>query len=101
MASEPVDFFATAALRAMLMDYCGHRESLERIAELIDGFEPERLAAPDGPVRYHALLKMRNLEVEASARLATKLRLTNQSRYERFAASSASKAVVQGRKPWE
>ena len=100
-AGEPVDFFATGALRNMLADYCAHRESLERLAETINRFEPEWLTQTGGAKRYHDLLKIRDLETRASASLATKLRLTNQSRYEAKSASTASRQTLKGAKPWE
>ena len=39
------------------------------------------MADREGLQRYHALLKMRELETRGAAHLATKFRLTNQSRF--------------------
>lgn len=80
-AAEPAGFFTPGAVLGMLADYCAHREVAEKMTDMIDAFEPEWLTNKDGLTRYHSLLKMRELETRGAAHLATKLRLTNQSRY--------------------
>lgn len=101
VASEAADFFGTAALRGMLSDYCRHRASADKVSEVINVFRAEWLKNADGAKRYHGLLKMRDLETRAAADKATKLRLTNQSRYTPQAASTASRGTAKGMKPWE
>ncbi len=101
VASEALDMFGTAALRNLLMDYCRHRASGEDISGVIDTFQPEWLKNQDGARRYHSLLKMRELETRAAMSAATKLRLTNQSRYTPQAASTASRNAAKGFKPWD
>lgn len=101
VASEAADFFCTAALRGMLADYCRHRASADKVSEIINVFQAEWLKNADGAKRYHGLLKMRDLETRAAADKATKLRLTNQSRYTPQAASTASRNAAKGFKPWE
>lgn len=101
VSSEAADFFSTAALRSMLSDYCRHRASAAVVSEIIDTFKPEWLKASEGARRYYGLLKMRESETRAAASLATKLRLTNQSRYTPQAAATASKHAAKGFKPWE
>jgi hypothetical protein len=88
VGSEPADFFSTAALRGLLVDYCRHRGTAEMLNGLIASFKQE-------------LLKMRESETRAAASMATKLRLTNQSRYTPQAASTASRGTAKGFKPWE
>lgn len=100
-ASEPADFFGTAALRSLLADYCRHREAAENVSRIIDSFQPEWLKNADGAKRYHALLKMRDLETRAASGIATKLRLTNQSRYTPQAAATAARNVAKGARPWD
>lgn len=80
-AAEPAEFFTPGAVLAMLADYCAHREAAEKLTAMIDAFEAEWMATREGLARYHALLKMRELETRGAAHLATKLRLTNQSRF--------------------
>lgn len=101
VSSEAADFFGTAALRSMLADYCRHRASAKVVSEIIDTFKPEWLKAAEGAKRYYGLLKMRESETRAAASLATKLRLTNQSRYTPQAAATASRNATKGYKPWE
>jgi hypothetical protein len=101
VASEPADFFSTAALRGLLVDYCRHRGTAEMLNGLIQSFKPEWLKASEGAKRYKELLKMRENETRAAAAMATKLRLTNQSRYTPQAASTASRNTAKGFKPWE
>ena len=98
--SEAIDFFATAALRSMLADYCRHRESAEKITSIIDSFEAEWMKSVEGSKRYSNLIKMRDLETRASAGMATKLRLTNQARYTPQAAATSAKGNTNVR-PWE
>lgn len=101
VASEPADFFAGAACRAILADYCRHRDSAESISEVINGFKAEWLKSAEGSKRYHGLLKMRDLEMRAALACATKLRLTNQSRYTPQAAATASRGKARAAAPWE
>lgn len=101
VASEPADFFGTAALQAMLADYCRHRSSIDAVTSIINTFKPEWLKASEGAKRYKELLRMREMETRAAASLATKLRLTNQSRYTPQAAATASRNAAKGMKPWE
>lgn len=101
VSSEAADFFATAAQRAMLMDYCGRREALENISTVLATFKPDWLKSEEGAKRYHSLLRMRDLETRGATSLATKMRLTNQSRYDAKTASTASRNAAKGYKPWE
>lgn len=102
-AAEPAGFFATGAVLAMLADYCRHREVAEKLTAMIDAFKDEWLNGREGMSRYHTLLKMRELETRGAAFLATKLRLTNQSRYRSDKADKLSQQVPGsgGKQPWE
>jgi hypothetical protein len=101
VASEHVSFFDTAALRGMLADYCRHREAAEKVSGIVDAFQAEWLKAAEGAKRYKDLLKMRADETRAAASLATKLRLTNQSRYTPHGAAAAARNTPKIRPPWE
>lgn len=101
VASEPADFFKTAALRTMLADYCRHVEAGDILGAQIDAFDMDWLKSDDGLKRYDMLLKLRERETRSSADKATKLRLTNQSRYTPGAAATAAKREGVERKPWE
>lgn len=101
VASEARGLFNTAVLRGMLSDYCRHKESAEMVSEIIATFKPEWLKAADGAKRYASLIRMRELETRASTSFATKLRLTNQSRYTPQAAATAAKNTTAQKRPWE
>lgn len=101
VASEAPEFFRTAALRSMLADYCRHSATADLLTSQIDGFDATWLTTDDGLKRYDLLLKLRERETRSSADKATKLRLTNQSRYTPQAAATASKAQSVAKKPWE
>jgi len=99
--SEPPNYFNSEALRGLLADYCRHRESANMISEVIEQFKAEWLRNAEGSKRYRALLQMRDSETRACANLATKLRLTNQSRYTPMAAATAARNSGGGSKPWD
>lgn len=101
VASEAAGMFGTAALRALLAEYCRHTVAAAVLAEQIDAFDVDWLTSDEGLKRYDLLLKMRDRETKASADKATKLRLTNQSRYTPQAAATASKRAGAAKKPWE
>lgn len=100
-ASEDPGLFGTQAQRDMLKDYCRHRAATDKVSEVISLFQSEWLKSADGAKRYHGLLRMQDLSSRAAADKATKLRLTNQSRYTPQAAATAARNLVVGRKPWE
>lgn len=99
VSSEPSGFFKSAAVRSLLADYCRHRSTGEMVSAIIESFKPEWLKSGEGAKRYSALLKMRDMEARAAGLAATRLRLTNQSRYTAQAAATATKNV--GPRPWE
>lgn len=101
VASEGADFFNTAALRELLKDYCRHKITARELSKQIEQFPSETLLDPDVAKAFDRLAKMRDRETKAAADLATKLRLTNQSRYTPKAAATASKGASTSRKPWE
>lgn len=100
VAHEAADVFGTAALQQMLKDYCRHVVAAERLGDIIEGHMSK--APPTIEMRdLDCLLKMRDRETKAVADKATKLRLTNQSRYTPKAAATAAKNAGGGNKPWQ
>jgi phage terminase small subunit len=80
----------------LLAQYCRHVDNANRIATAIDAL------ADIGDAKAEALLKMAEREGRAMSSLATRLRLTQQSRYNAQAASTAAKnSGTAERKPWE
>ena len=84
-----------------MADYCRHREAVENVCKVLDTFKPEWLKNSEGASRYFQLLKMRDQETTASARMAMKLRLTNQSRYMPQTLARAAHNAPKLVKPWE
>lgn len=98
VAGEATDMFRTAALQQLLKEYCRHVATAHLLTEEIDR------AMGSGTNRslteMDILLRMRDRETKALADKATKLRLTNQSRYTPGAAATATKRPDRG-KPWQ
>ena len=101
VASEAADFFKTAAQRSILKDYCRHTATARLLSDQVNVFDPAWLADEEGIKRYHLLLKMRDLETRAAVSMATKLRLTSQSRYTPHGAQSAANHAPPVVKPWK
>lgn len=99
VGNEPVDFFRTAGCQEMLKQYCRHVVSAFGISQLVERIEADGVSfgqlAP-----YDQLLKMRDRETRAVLMIATKLRLTNQARYQTRAAASAA-AKTHDTKLWD
>jgi hypothetical protein len=101
VASEGMDTFKTTALQQLLKEYCRHVSSAALLTEKIDSFDSQWLDTDEGLDRYTKLVRTRDCETKALADKATKLRLTNQSRYTPQAASTAAKRAGADRKPWQ
>lgn len=99
VGNEAADVFKTAALQQLLKEYCRHVETADRLSKQVD------LATADGSNHslqdIDILLRMRDRETKALADKATKLRLTNQSRYTPGAAGTAAKNANEAKKPWQ
>ena len=100
VASEPVDFFQSQATQEMLLDLVGHRAEIDRLNAVLYSFKNEWVKNGEGFKRYNALIKARGNETSNYSKLATRLRLTNQSRYTPAAAATASRNTAKVR-PWE
>lgn len=101
VANEAADTFKTAALQQLLKEYCRHVSSAALLSEKIDAFDSQWLDTDEGLERYTKLVRTRDCETKALADKATKLRLTNQSRYTPQAAGTAAKKASGERKPWQ
>lgn len=100
VANEAADTFKTAALQQLLKEYCRHVVTSAKLAAMIEAMERLEVMSADDLSDYDGLLRMRDRETKAIASKATKLRLTNQSRYTPQAAGTANKAK-QDLKPWQ
>jgi len=96
VSGEDPSFFKTAVSRGLLADYCRRRATCEEITAVLQTTGEGWADDPQALVRYEKLQRMRDRENIATVVLATKLRLTNQSRYmPDSAARMAAKAVAQ------
>ena len=98
VGNEAADVFRTAALQQLLKEYCRHVETADRLSKQVDRATDEgsNMSAQELDI----LLRMRDRETKALADKATKLRLTNQSRYTPGAAGTAAKKSAD-KKPWQ
>lgn len=99
ITNEPADTFRTSALQQLLRLYCQHADTAARLSRQID--EATREGSEVDLEDVERLLKMRDRETKAVGDKATKLRLTNQSRYTPQAAGTAAKKASTERKPWQ
>lgn len=88
----PADWFPRET-HGMLVSYCRHIVSARRIAQLIEAAEASEAFDVD---EYDKLLKMQERESRAMSSLATRMRLTQQTTYDK-----SKKKPGQTRKPWE
>ncbi len=98
--TETAGLFKTEASKELLVQYVRHLDAASLLASSIDSFELDWLTTAEGLERYDRLLKVREREVRASLSVATKLRITPQSRYTAKAAGTAASHVGGANKPW-
>ena len=95
----PADWF-TAETFDILALYCRHISEADRIASLINTLNPqdEEFSLKD----YDTLLKMQEREGRAASSLATRMRITQQAKYnEKTANTKANNRVSGAKKPWQ
>lgn len=97
----PADWF-TRETHGLLVQYVRHAENANKLAGVLDRFPVADLATEDGAERFDKLTKMAEREGRAMSSLATRMRLTQQSRYNaKNASTGADKAGSAAKKPWE
>lgn len=101
VTTEDPAFFKTGAQRAMLSDYCRHRAAADKITRILNMFQDDWLKNSEGAKRYALLLGTRDKETRAAAGMATKLRMTNQSRYTPQLAGRIGRDTNSGGMPWD
>ena len=96
----PADWF-TRETHPMLELYCQHVCRSRLIAAELAEFDPESLGDDDGLSRYKSLTFIAEREGRALTMLATRMRMTQQSRYsEKLAASTVKRVDSEGSLPW-
>lgn len=96
------DWWDVATL-PLLRSYVVHESQAQVVDKLINDIDPIYLTTEDGLDRYKDLAKIRALHTGKIESLATKMRLTHQSRYGARQADTASRksSSKSGTKPWE
>lgn len=97
---EPLTHFSTNATQKLLRDYVVAREWIEGLQGEMQAFKLRRLRTAEGRAAFTSMSKALDLYVRMSTTLATKLRITNTSRYTPLAAATASRNTAKGAKPW-
>lgn len=96
----PADWFPEET-HPLLSQYCRHTIQSRRIAELIEkatsDIDPETKQPTLSIKDYDRLLKMQERESRAIASLATKMRVSQQTTYDK----SRKKGSADTRKPWQ
>ncbi len=69
VSSEPAGYFKTAALRALLANYCRHVATAMVLSREIDACDPNWLRREEGLARFDKLLALRARETRAVARM--------------------------------
>jgi hypothetical protein len=96
----PVDWFPEES-HQLLVAYCRHVTRARVLAGLINRFQEVWLCSADGVERYDKLLQMSEREGRAISSLATRMRLTQQSRYRADKAATKTSSPSAPSKPWE
>lgn len=99
--TEPADLFDSEARRHLLRLYVEHATFRASLQELIDRVPIEKILDPETEAGVERMLRIRDRETKALVSLATRMRLTNQSRYTPSAAGTAGRNNAGGPKPWD
>lgn len=99
VATKPVDWFQADCI-PILADYCRAVATSNDLAVLVDSYDRSLLAEPHYLKEWTRLLKQQRDQQLHVATLATKLRLTPQSRYAPSVAATAN-AKASGVRPWQ
>jgi phage terminase small subunit len=98
VATKPHDWFQADSF-PVLSDYCRAIDMDNEMADAVNGYDRAALTGFEGLQTWKALIKMQRDQQKHVAMLATKLRLTPQSRYNAKSASTASNRAGLER-PW-
>lgn len=91
VATEPASLFGTAATAHLLRLYVEHAAFRAQVEGLIAAAPLAAALGDETAAGFDRLLRIRDRETRALVSLATRLRLTNQSRYSATAAASAGR----------
>lgn len=100
VATKPHDWF-NADSAHLLEAYCHAVVSHRLVSVGVAAYTSAQMAAPKGVAVYDQMTRMQERQARVMATIATKLRLTQQSRYTPQAAATAAKKVGGGARPWD
>ena len=100
VARMPVNWFPRG-IWPLLTQYCRHICNARHIAKLIEAAHDLDIGDRTALMRFNRLLGMQERQSNALAGLATRMRLTNQSRYTASSAATAAKGGTTGKPLWE
>jgi len=100
VARMPFDWF-TRENQALLVSYCANVCQLSLVRERLADFDVRSLRDNDGLVSFEKLSRIADMHVKTLANLATRMRMTQQSRYRADKAITAVNSAGTGRKPWD
>lgn len=99
VSTKPGDWF-TKDTHPLLIAYCRAAVASELVAAQIEAFDPSWLAEDAGLQRFDLLLRMQDRQGKLLASLATKMRLSQQSKYGARGAETAARSGA-GTRPWQ
>ena len=85
----------------LLAQYCRHITNSRHIAGMIEDAHKGDLSDRKALMGFNRLLGMQERQTNTLAGLATRMRLTNQSRYTAHSAASRTKGGTSAKKLWE
>lgn len=99
MATKPPEWF-TPDSQPLLVEYCQHIIKADELSEALAKFDgvPED---DDRLAHWNKLMDRKEKVARLLATLATKMRLTQQSRWTEQSAATAAKRTAPTGKPWE
>ena len=96
----PPDWFPRES-HQLLVQYCRHVVKARVVAAKINEFVPEWTETADGLATYDKLTQIAEREGRALSSLATRMRLSQQSRYQTATANNKASEPNASRKPWQ
>ena len=100
VATKPADWWKDDTT-PLLEAYCRAILEYRQVSVMVDGMPPRKLKSDEGFKRWKELLSIQDDLANRMASLATKMRLSQQSKYGARAAESADRKSGRGRLPWE
>ena len=101
VASEPIEWFQSAANRDLLALYCCVVNDAKVYQSYLNAIPEALLSTTGGSMQFKRISQMKRDAVKEVASLSVKLRLCNSARYDRSKAASATKNGSADAKPWE